>query len=86
MFPLGGNYKRDNRFAKYNWECVVCRGSKEKDGILETQDHISIHCPGFSDLRSQLDLNSDLGLLEFYRGVMKKGREIEEMDPFSLYV
>ena len=33
MFPLGGNYKRDNRFAKYNWECVVCRGSKEKDGI-----------------------------------------------------
>ena len=81
MLPLGGNYKRDPRFAKHNWQCLACGGPANDDGghmTLETQEHISIHCEGYRDLREAHDLSSDDGLLNFYRAVMARRKERQE--------
>ena len=80
MLPLGGNYKHDNWILKSNWEYIVCRASDDEEGVLETQEHISIYCPGLKDIRTKFDLHTNLGLLDFYWAVMIRRKDIEERE------
>jgi len=71
MLPFGANYKHDRRFAITGGRCLACGGAEES----ETQDHVSIHCPAYSDLRVQYNLDTDLGLIHFYREVISRRDE-----------
>ena len=43
--------------------------------VIEEQEHVASRCPGYSDLRQQYDLQTDDGLIEFYRAVIKRRDE-----------
>ena len=45
---------------------------------IESQSHFLEICPVFSDLRSEYDTDSDLGLIEFYRAVVARRIEDDE--------
>ena len=77
MLPLGGNYKHDNRFASSNWSCLAC-GEEGGERVSETQEHVATQCPGYYELRQEHDLETDVGLVNFYRAVMTARLEREE--------
>ena len=45
--------------------CKVCR----IEGSVETQSHI-IYCQAYQHLRGDVDMESDKGLVKYYRDVM----------------
>ena len=59
------NYKNDKAFAANGWACVAC-------GAPDSQDHLVHLCPGYVDLRQDLDLDTDLGMIQFFRAVIKR--------------
>jgi hypothetical protein len=44
----------------------------------ETQIHVATQCPSYQDLRDVYELETDDGLLEFYRAVLSRRKEREE--------
>ena len=77
MLPLGGNYKKDWRFAQNNWQCPGCV-REDGEGVSDDQDHVSSSCPAYSDLRALYDLDSEQGLLLFFRAVLARRRRERE--------
>ena len=69
MNKIRGNYKnmRDNKTAR--WLCVGCNVE------VEVNSHIR-SCKFYEDDKSGLDLDTDQGLVEFFRRVMKKRMHI----------
>ena len=78
QLAFAGNYRHDKRFQRSDWLCHACDGEEGGDCekvVIEEQDHVASRCPGYSDLRQQYDLQTDDGLIEFYRAVIKRRDE-----------
>ena len=72
MLPFAGNYSKDKRFQRTDWKCVACGGTEK-----EEQSHIT-DCPGYQDLRDTWDLDTEEGLVSFYRAVLNR-RDSQEL-------
>ena len=59
------NFKSDPAFTANKWTCSGCRKS------LDTQAHI-LCCPGYTDLRSSLNLELDVDLVKYFQQVIQK--------------
>ena len=70
MNKVRGNYKSDPIMVKNGVGCVACSYNKE------VNSHI-IECEGYIDLRIGKDLEVDSDLVEYFREVMKRRREID---------
>ena len=68
------NFKSDPAFTANRWTCSGCSGS------LDTQAHI-LNCPGYSDLRSNLNLELDVDLVRYFHQVIRKRQEDEDSSP-----
>ena len=77
MLPFAANYSHDKRFAANGGVCPGCDG--EEDGtVVDDQDHVASSCPGYADLRADHDMDTDQGLVRFYRAVLDRRKEEEE--------
>ena len=88
QLPFAGNYLHDKRFLNTEWLCLACDG-EERDGemrkVIEEQEHIASRCPGYEDLRQHYDIQTDEGLVEFYRAVIKRRDDSNDND-WNIYL
>ena len=77
MLPFAANYKNDRRFARTNGKCPGCAG-EDGETEIDDQEHAASSCAGYEDLRNKFDLDTDLGLVGFYRAVLDRRRKEEE--------
>ena len=83
---MKANFPSKYRKNSESLKCVSCKDilpsnrslNSTTDENLESQSHFLEICPVFSDLRSQYDTNSDLGLVEFFKAVVS--RRVECLD------
>ena len=72
-----------NKYRADSLECQYCLQTSKHpspQGIpSDTQNHILIECPAYSDLRLLYNTDSDLGIVQFYTEVVK--RRFEEGEP-----
>ena len=74
QLPFAGNYKTDRRFQHTDWKCHSCEGENGAR-VTEDQSHVATVCTGYDDLRNHYDLDTDDGLIGFYRAVLKRRDE-----------
>ena len=67
MIKLRGNYKNMPSNKAAGWLCIGCNSA------IEVNSHI-MTCNFYEDDKSGLDLDTDKGLVEFFRRVMEKRR------------
>ena len=72
MLPFADNFSNDKRFQWCNWNCVGCDGS-----VRESQCHVT-SCDGYRDLLDVHDIQTDDGLVDFYRAVLDRRDEWQE--------
>ena len=65
MNKIRGNYKNMATNKQAGWRCVGCNLE------VELNSHVMI-CGAYEDDRSDLEMNTDKGIVEFFRRVMKK--------------
>ena len=83
---LKANFPSKYRNKKESLKCQSCKNilssnhsrNETTSENIESQSHFLEICPVFSDLRSQYDTHSDLGLTEFFKAVVK--RRIDSID------
>ena len=67
-------YNFSNKYRTDSLECQSCKamtpGSEETP--RDTQSHLLTTCPAFSDLRTEYDTQSDLGLVQFFKAVIER--------------
>ena len=66
------NFKSDRKFAANLWTCSGCSTSQD------TQDHV-IECPGYANLRTNLDLHEDGDLVKYFRQVLMVRYDLEDL-------
>lgn len=69
MNKVHGNYKSDPIMVKNGVGCMACSYKKEVNSHIE--------CEGYRDLRMGKDLGVDSILMEYFREVMNRRREIK---------
>ena len=81
--PFAGNYLHYKRFLRTEWLCLACDG-EERDGemrkVIEEPEHIASRFPGYEDLGQHYDIETDEGLVEFYRAVIKRRDDSNDND------
>ena len=65
MNKIRGNYKNMATNKQAGWRCVGCNIE------VELNSHVMI-CGAYEDDRSDLEMNTDKGIVEFFRRVMKR--------------
>ena len=66
------NFASDENFKKNHWTCSGCSEmSNSSLGNRDTQSHI-LHCPGYLDIRTELNLNCDSDLVRYFRNVIRR--------------
>ena len=73
---IKGNFPQ--KYGRDSLECVSCK-DLNKSLQLDTQSHLIESCPAFSDLRANHDTKTDRGITEFFREVIKRRAEDEEV-------
>ena len=68
MNDLRGNYSKVPANIKNNWRCIGCNVE------VEINSHIMV-CNAYEVERSRVDMGTDKGVVDFFRGVMKKRME-----------
>ena len=66
--------------SKYRNESLACKECKETNIVKETeinepkdtQSHNLTTCVAYSQLRQQFDLNTDIGIVNYFKAVIKK--------------
>ena len=66
------NFKSDPKFAANLWTCSGCNSSRD------TQDHV-VQCPGYANLRDNLDLQVDADLVKYFRQVLMVRDDLEDV-------
>ena len=67
------NFPSDSAFAKQFWTCPGCTDGVMDEllvGSRDTQQHVLI-CPGYAQLREDLDLKEDKDLVHYFTQVIK---------------
>ena len=74
------NFSR--KYRSSSLKCQSCPGLNDSQNNRtlpeDTQTHLINHCPAFSDLRVEHDLDSDKGLAEFFKEVVNRRIESGE--------
>ena len=69
------NFVNDEKFKKNFWTCSGCselnNSSLQIQGRRDAQSHI-LQCPGYSDIRSRLNLDCDSELVQYFKSVIKR--------------
>ena len=86
MDNFKGNFPSKYRKQGTSLKCKSCKNllpgnqslNDTNEVNIEQQSHFLEICPVFSDLRSEYDTDSDLGLIEFYRAVVARRIEDDE--------
>ena len=65
------NSMSDLAYSENLWTCEGCSGGIKQDGVRDTQSHI-LTCQGYADLRSDKNLDSDKGLVDYFEAVIKQ--------------
>ena len=73
---IKGNFPQ--KYGRDSLECVSCK-HLNNSVKLDTQSHLIEFCPAFSDLRDKHDTKTDRGITEFFREVVKRRIEDEEV-------
>ncbi len=68
------NFLSDKRYSANLWTCPHPSCS-----AIDSQGHLR-WCPGYTHLRSGLDLEHDLDLVHFFRAVIREREEVENKD------
>ena len=65
-----GNFP--NKYRNSTLQCQSCKNipTDSQTENCDTQAHLLQVCPAFSDMRGQFDLNSDAGIIEFFKAVI----------------
>ena len=65
---------RQNFCNKYMREGTHCRSCSEsgKPAAPDTQHHVIADCPAYEDIRDQFDMETDRGLVKFFKEVVKR--------------
>ena len=74
------NFPSGSVFATQLWTCSGCSTSRpdgQEVGRRDTQSNIMV-CPGFSDIRQDLDLDNDRDLVNYFSQVFKIRLETED--------
>ena len=69
MLKVAGNYPGHRKYEATGWLCQACDLR-----VREDQDHLG-QCPGYADLRGNLNLSEEDQLVEFFRLVMDRRRQ-----------
>ena len=68
------NFKQS--FKNKSLTCESCKhlmvGEREEDKPIDSQLHLIESCKAFEDLRTQSDLNSDAGIVSFFKEVIHR--------------
>ena len=71
MLPFAGNFRNDQKYAAYNWDCVC--GSL----VMEREEHIVEECVFYREIREKFGLlDDDEVLCNFFAEVLAKRNEI----------
>ena len=74
------NFKR--KYRDKSLKCPSCKpfyGDSDEDVLPDdSQSHLSLECPAFSDLREQLDSSDEGSLADFFRQVISRRLNQEE--------
>jgi hypothetical protein len=74
------NFPSSAEFATQLWTCSGCSTSRPDGQVVgrrDTQSHIMI-CPGYSNIRQDLDLENDRDLVDYFSQVVKVRMEAED--------
>ena len=74
-------YKSDRRYMEMGYQCVACRevGEPVSQETQDTEEHI-MSCLHYSDLREDIDLNTDQGIVKYFQRVISRRTEIEKYE------
>ena len=72
-------FKSDRRFMEMGYQCLGCReaGEPVSQETRDTEEHIA-RCIYYADLREDLDLDSDVGLVTYFQRVISKRADTEK--------
>ena len=72
-------YPSDRRYQLIDFQCVACRaaGRPVSQETRDTEEHIKM-CDQYCDLRTDLNLDTDHGLVMFFKRVIERREEMEE--------
>ena len=64
------------------WLCTACREVNDDNGEIisgnvDSQQHVLTECVAYRDLREEHDINTDKGLVDFFRQVIARRMEID---------
>ena len=73
MHPFGGNFSKDKRFQRTNWQCICGEAREEEDHLLGGD------CPVYGDIREEFPTSlDDDELSDFFTLVLRRRKELEE--------
>ena len=72
-------FPSDRRYQLIDFQCVACRaaGRPVSQETRDTIEHIKM-CDKYYDLRTDLNLDTDYGLVMFFKRVIEQGVEMED--------
>ena len=60
---------RSNFHSKYKSSSLICPSCDEE---VDSQNHVLYHCDAFSDLRTNMNPESDSDLIRFFKEVVER--------------
>ena len=71
-------FPSDRRYQSIDFQCVGCRAAGRPAGqaTRDTELHIQ-HCPSYSDLRTDLELDTDIGIVTYFKRVIERSVQRE---------
>ena len=66
-----------SKYRNESLACKECKTTNEDEGTetnepRDTQSHNLTNCVAYSQLRQQYDLNTDIGIVDYFKAVIKK--------------
>ena len=83
-----GNFKERYRKKNLPITCQSCKASNDNNAPvddtekpMDTQTHLLEECVAFDDIRNEFDLQTETGLVGFFKEVIKRRNEDENDNP-----
>ena len=73
-------FPSDRRYQSIDFQCVACRaaGIPAGQATRDTIEHVQ-YCASYSDLRTDLELDTDLGIVTYFQRVIERRAQTEVM-------
>ena len=74
---IRGNFKQKYRKKNLSFTCQSCKEIRkntnpEAEKPTDTQLHVLEECEAFDDIRQEIDINSDTGIVEYFKEIVKR--------------